>query len=336
MQNVRFSKLVCCGLLVGAVSTWSAVVGATEPAKQKDASAVVAAAPPQGVVVRVNGVGIDSLELRRIKKVMLRGQAVPADKQALVDTQALDQLVSAELLYQASAKAEVKDLEKQLDAKFTQEKGRFKDEQEFKNAIKDLEMDEAALREYIRRGLMVSRFVETTIVPKITISEKDAREFYDKNIDRFKKDESVKASHILIGVDEKATAEERQKAREKAEQLKGELTKGGDFAALAKANSSCPSSKQGGDLGFFGKGQMVPQFEKTAFALKVGEVSEVVETRFGYHVIKLTDKKAAETTDFKDIKGKIEEYLKGQKVGEAIQKYVEEMKKTAKIEVMTK
>lgn len=335
MQNIRFSKLVCCGLLVGAVSAWSAVVGATEPAKQKDAPAVAVAAPA-GVVVRVNGVGIDAVELRRIKKVMLRGQAVPADKQAMVDSQALDQLVSAELLYQSSAKAEVKDLEKQLETKFAQEKGRFKDEQEFKNAIKDLEMDEAALREYIRRGLTVSRFVETTIVPKITISEKDAREFYDKNIDRFKKDESVKASHILIGVDEKATAEERQKAREKVEQLKGELTKGGDFAALAKANSSCPSSKQGGDLGFFGKGQMVPQFEKAAFALKVGDVSDVVETRFGYHVIKLTDKKAAETTEFKDIKGKIEEYLKGQKVGEAIQQYVEEMKKSAKIEVLTK
>lgn len=335
MLKIHFSRLICCGLLAGVVATWGTVAGATEPARQNTAPAAVGALP-QAAVVRVNGVDIDAVELRRIKKVLQRGQAVPADKQATVDKQALEQLVSAELLYQAAAKVEVKDLEKQLDAKVVQEKSRFKNEQEFKNAIQGLEMDEAALREYLRRGLLVSRFVETTMVPKISVSDKDTRDFYDKNIDRFKREESVKASHILIGVDEKATAEERKKAREKVEQLKGELAKGSDFAALAKSNSSCPSSQQGGDLGFFGKGQMVPSFEKAAFALKVGEVSDVVETRFGYHIIKLTDKKTAETAEYSIVKAKIEEYLKGQKVGEAIQKYIEETKKTARIEYLTK
>ncbi len=106
--------------------------------------------------------------------------------------------------------------------------------------------------------------------------------------------------------------------------------------ALAKEYSTCPSSKQGGDLGFFGKGQMVPSFEKAAFALKPGEISNVVETQFGYHVIKLTEKKPAVTTDFNEVKAKIEEFLKGQKVNEAIQKYLAETKKTAKIEILMK
>jgi peptidyl-prolyl cis-trans isomerase C len=195
-------------------------------------------------------------------------------------------------------------------------------------------MDEKGLREYTRRDLLITKFVETTFVAKAVVPEAEIRSFYDTNPDKFKREEKVKASHILIGVDGKATADEKKKAREKADKLKKELAGGADFATLAKGNSTCPSSQQGGDLGSFGKGEMVPAFEKAAFALKPGEVSDVVETQFGYHIIKLTEKIPAAITEYKDVKAKIEEFLKGQKVNEAIQKYLEEAKKTAKIEVL--
>lgn len=290
----------------------------------------------KGPVARVNGNTIDAVELRRARKVLLRGQTPPADQQAAIDTQILDQLISAELLYQAAGKLEIKDLDKQIDAKVAQGKVRFKDEQEFKNTIKDLEMDEKDLREYTRRDLLISSFVETTFISKIVVSEAESREFYEKNPDKFKKDETAKASHILIGVDSKATDDDKKKAREKAEKLKKELSDGADFAALAKDNSTCPSAQKGGDLGFFGKGQMVPPFEKAAFALQAGEISDVVETQFGYHIIKLVEKKPAEFADFKDVKLKIEEFLKGQKVNEAVQKFLAETRKTAKIEILLK
>jgi peptidyl-prolyl cis-trans isomerase C len=338
MQNIH-SSVWFKGFLVAALVSCGSFVAAAEPDVKKESAAAAAApviAAPQGPVARVNGSVIDAIELRRAKKVLTRGQSVPVEQQAAVDKQAVEQLVSAELLYQAAAKLEIKDLEKQIDTKLAQGKTRFKDDQEFKKAIKDLEMDEKDLREYTRRDLLISRFVDTAFVAKTTIPDTEIRSFYDKNQDKFKRDESVKASHILIGVDGKATAEEKKKALEKAEKLKKELAGGADFALLAKDNSTCPSSKQGGDLGFFGKGQMVPSFEKAAFALKPGEISDIVETQFGYHIIKLTDKKAAEIADFKDVKAKIEEYLKGQKVNEAIQKYLEETKKTAKIEILLK
>ena len=206
----------------------------------------------------------------------------------------------------------------------------------FNNAIKDMEMTEKDLREYTRRDLLISRFIETTFVKKNVATETEVRAFYDKNQDKFKQEESVKASHILIGIGEKASADDRKKAREKAEKLKKELTGGADFAALAKGNSSCPSSQQGGDLGFFGKGQMVPAFEKAAFSLKPGEISDVVETQFGYHIIKLTEKKAAEAVAFKDAKARIEEFLNGQKINEAIQAYIADARKSAKIEILLK
>jgi len=339
MQNTHSTGWLLKGFLVVALVSCGSLVAAAEPEAKKESTTAAAAtdvAPQKGAVARVNGSVIDAVELRRAEKVLLRGQTVPAEQQAALDKQAVEQLISAELLYQASAKMELADLDKLIDAKVAQGKARFKDEKDFTKAIKDMEMDEKDLREYTRRDLLISRFVETAFVSKTVVTEAETRSFYDKNSDKFKQDEKVKASHILIGVDSAASADDKIIAREKADKLRKELAGGADFAALAKGNSTCPSSQQGGDLGFFGKGQMVPAFEKAAFALKPGEISDVVETQFGYHIIKLTERQPAMTTDFKNVKAKIEEYLKGQKVNEAVQKYVAEARKNAKIEIFLK
>lgn len=338
MQKVN-SSLWLKGFLVAALVACAGIVSAAEPEAKNTGAAVpgpsVAAALP-GVVARVNGAAIEAIELRRARKVLLRGQTVPAEQQAALDKQALEQLISAELLYQAAAKLEIKDIDTQINAKLAEGKGRFKNEQDFKNAIKDLEMDEKDLREYTRRDLLISHFVETSFVSKTTVPEAEIRAFYDKNPEKFKRDESVKASHILIGTDSTMSADDKKKAREKAEKLRKELADGADFATLAKGNSTCPSSQQGGDLGFFNKGQMVPAFENAAYALKPGEISGVVETQFGFHIIKVTEKRPAEVVDYKDARGKIEEFLKGQKINEAIQQYLTETKKSAKIEIFLK
>lgn len=335
MQKDTTSIRLLRGFVIAALLGCSAVSQAAEPGKAS-APAIAQATAIQGPVAIVNGVTIDAIELRRAEKVMLRGQSVSAEQQAMVDKQALEQLLSAELLYQAASKLEVKDLDKQVDEKLAQGKARFANEQDFAKAIKDLDMDEKVLRDYTRRDLLISKFVESTIVPTIKVTEQEARAFYDQNPDKFTRSETVKASHILIGTEPNASAEDKKKAREKAEKLRKELAGGARFEELAKGNSSCPSSQQGGDLGFFGKGQMVPPFEQAAFALKPGEISDVVETQFGYHIIKLTDKKAAETVTFKEAQPRIEEYLKGQKINTAVGDYVTEARKTAKIEVLLK
>jgi peptidyl-prolyl cis-trans isomerase C len=284
-------------------------------------------------------VAISTLELKRASKVMLSGQSgatMSAEQQKEIDKQALQQLISAELLYQAGQKLEIKDIDKQINDKFAQGKARFPKEEDFVKAMKELDMNEKDLRDYTRRDLVISNFVEKTIIPTVKVSEEDARKFYEQNPDKFTRPESVKASHILIGVDAKATAEDKKAAREKAEKLRKELAGGADFATLAKGNSTCPSAQQGGDLGSFGKGQMVPAFELAAFALKPGEISDVVETQFGYHIIKLTDKKNTEMVEFKEARPRIEEFLKNQKIGAAVNEYIETTRKTAKIEVLLK
>ena len=314
------------------------------PAINADATGSVTTAKPaettaQEVIARVNGEPIHAIELQRAKKVIMSNQPnmqIPPERQKEFDLQALSQLTSAELLYQAGKKLEIKDIDQQIEAKINQGKSRFTDPEDFKKAVQALDMTEKDLLDYTRRDLVISNFIQQNIAEKVSVSEEESKKFYEDNIDKFKQGESVRASHILIGVDPSATADDKKKAEEKISKLRKELAGGADFATLAKENSTCPSSQQGGDLGYFGKGQMVPPFETAAFALKKGELSDIVETQFGYHIIKVMDSKKAETVAYKDAKVRIDDYLKSQKVSTAVNDYLVEARKTAKIEVLLK
>jgi peptidyl-prolyl cis-trans isomerase C len=336
---VSCQALRASGLLLAVLFSCGSVAHAAEPVTNATTVKTEPVLVGQVAVARVNGTVISALELKRATKVMMAGQRgaqISPEQQKDLDKQAVQQLISAELLYQAGQKLEIKDLDKQVEEKFAQGKAKFGNEQDFAKAIKDLDMDEKDLRDYTRRDMVISNFVEKTIYPKVTVTEADAKKFYDDNPDKFTKPEAVKASHILLGTDQKSSDEDKKKAKEKAEKLRKELAGGADFATLAKANSTCPSSQQGGDLGSFGKGQMVPAFEKAAFALKPGEISDVVETQFGYHIIKLTEKKGAEKVEFKEALPRIEDYLKNQKISASVNEYLVETRKNAKIEVLLK
>jgi peptidyl-prolyl cis-trans isomerase C len=118
--------------------------------------------------------------------------------------------------------------------------------------------------------------------------------------------------------------------------LQARLKKGEDFSELAKKSSDCPSAPRGGDLGFFPRGQMVPAFENSAFALKSGDVSDIIETQFGYHLIKVTDKKAPGTLTFDESKERIAQYLKQEKATDKVSKFIEELKSKAEIKMTAK
>ena len=294
------------------------------------------AAKPTDVIVTVNGVAIARAELDRATQALLsqnRMQApTDAEQKKKIEEAALNQIVAAELLYQTAKMLELPDLDKKVEAKFDEGKARFPTKEDFEKALKDNGITTKELKDLLRRDIIISNYIEKQVSSKITITTEQARKFYDENLDKFKKPESVKASHILIGVDPKATAEEKQKAKQKADDLHKQIKGGADFAELAKKESTCPSAKNGGDLGDFGRGQMVKPFEDAAFGLKQGEVSGVVETQFGYHIIKATGKTEGGVAPFDQVKGKIEEYLKGTEVQKQVMAKVEELKKSAKIE----
>lgn len=291
---------------------------------------------PTDPVVKVNGSTITRGEMDRAMKVLAAqgqpgGHGAPATKPS--EDAVVDQLVAAELLFQAGEKLGVADLDKQVADKVAQGKAKFPDNAAYENALKSADLTPKGLEALLRKDIVINNLVEKEIVPKVKVTDEEAKKFYDENKEKlFKKPEQVKASHILCGVDPKATKEDKEKAKEKAEKLLKEVKAGKDFAELAKANSTCPSKAQGGDLGFFGKGQMVPAFESAAFAMKPGEVSNVVETQFGYHIIKVTEKKDAGSASFDEVKDRINEYLKNQKIQKGVLDYIANLKEKAKIE----
>lgn len=146
--------------------------------------------------------------------------------------------------------------------------------------------------------------------------------------------EAVHARHILVRSKRTDDMKKRQDALAKIKALKKELDGGADFVELAKAKSDGPSAKNGGDLGFFSHGQMTPEFEKAAFALPVGGVSEPVETEFGYHIIMVEEKRAAKRLRYEDIKMDLAGYLFQKQMKERYEQYVAELRKKADVKVL--
>jgi peptidyl-prolyl cis-trans isomerase C len=173
----------------------------------------------------------------------------------------------------------------------------------------------------LKKRLVVESFLKKKVEAEVQVSDADLQKFYDQNKDKFNAPEQLKASHILV------------KSEAEAKDVLAKIKAGGNFEELAKKTSSDSSAAKGGDLGWFGKGSMVPAFEKAASALKEGQVSEVVKTDFGFHIIKLTGKRAAGIRPLEEVKDQIKGAIMPQKQQEVFQKIKEELKKTAKITV---
>lgn len=178
----------------------------------------------------------------------------------------------------------------------------------------------------------INSWLENKVFANIKVSPEQAKAFYDKEKDKFKMPETVQASHILIKPDGQGD-EAKKKAKAKAEEILAKLKKGADFAETAKKESGCPSSAKGGDLGEFERGRMVPEFEKAAFALKPGELSDVVETKFGYHIIKTTKHNPGETMPFEKVEPFIKNHLRQDAERTTLKTRVDEAKKTMKVKI---
>jgi peptidyl-prolyl cis-trans isomerase C len=205
----------------------------------------------------------------------------------------LNELVKKELLYQEALK-----------------KGMDKDP-EYQKKVEDF-----------KKLTLIGQLLEKEIESKAKVTEPDAKAYYEKHKAELASVSQIKASHILV------------KTEAEAKKISETLKKGADFAELAKKNSIDPgSAKNGGDLGYFSPGQMVPEFEQAAAKLKPGEISEPVKTKFGYHIIKVTDKKMGKPVDFEKVKNAIMQRLSAEKQKEVFDGYVEGLKKSYKVEI---
>ena len=291
----------------------------------------------EGKVAVVNGSVITQEDFDRemgrvLQRLASMGKSFDDSQLLAIKKEVLEGLIHGELLYQESQRKEIKVEEVAINEQLETLKKRFPSEDEFKTALNKMNLSEADIRSQIKKGLAIQQFITKHIAEKVTVSDKEPRAYYDSHPDSFKQPEQVRASHILIKVDPQADESQRAEARKKIEEIQQKLQKGEDFATLAKGFSQGPSSAKGGDLDYFRRGQMVKPFEEAAFALKPGEVSDLVETRFGYHLIKVIDKKPETTIPYEDIKEKVGQYLKDKKVHEEVGLYVKKLKEDAKVE----
>ena len=292
---------------------------------------------PDDQIAVVNGVKISSTQFQReldfyISQASQRGQQIPEFMLPKLKNDILNNLIDRELLYQESQKMKITVDSNAVADQMATIKQRFQSPAEFEAAIKELNVSETDIQSQISRDLAIRELIDKQVAQKVVVTEEETKAYYDANPDQFKQPEQVKARHILIKVDPNASETQKAEARQEIKEIQQKLQNGDDFAGLAKEYSQGPSSVKGGDLGFFRRGQMVKPFEDAAFALKPNGISDIVETQFGYHLIKVEEKKPETTLVFTDIKDRLNQHLKEKKIDKEAKEYIEELKKDAKIE----
>jgi len=331
-------KILICLAIFLAVSGLSC--------KKKDTDSGV-----DNIAVTINGVDIPQSEIDKLVQSQLKmiakqsAQLPPTlveqyEKQ--LREQFLEQTIRRHLLDQEVKEANIvitdEEVMSMIEEIATSQKEPLSIE-EFKKKMAEYGQSFDEVKEEVREGLARNKFMQSHWAGKIDVTEEDARKYYDENPKQFEQPEQVRASHILIkpeladpNIDPNADPNKaKATAKAKAEDLLKQIKEGADFAELAKAHSNCPSAPQGGDLGFFPRGETTPAFENTAFELEIGQFSEIVETEYGYHIIKTTDYKEAGITTFDQAKDNIIKQLTQKKQSELAEEYIESLKAKANI-----
>jgi peptidyl-prolyl cis-trans isomerase C len=334
-------NLLVLGILISAIALMVGCGGESEQAESTSTTGGrVAMSPAEGgkMAVKVNGTTITEAEVAEEEGRLTMAMGGRMDPQQLesmkpmIREQATNNLINRTLLAEAVKKEGIEVTPEEVDTRMADLEMAAGGTEAFEERLSMMGVTRDELRDEIELGVKIEKLMDEKAGGDSEPTEADMRAFYDENPAQFEKPEQVRASHILFMAGEDATDEAKAEKRGEAEKVLAQIRDGGDFSALATANSDCPSASKGGDLGYFSRGQMVPPFEEAAFAMKPGDVSGLVETRFGYHIIKLTDRTGAEKVPYEEAKNNIKQYLGGQGKQQAMTGVIEDLRAEATIE----
>jgi peptidyl-prolyl cis-trans isomerase C len=306
------------------------------PAAEAQATQKPVPAELPDVIARVNGQDINRADFERaLQSVESRaGAPVPGEQRDRVYRDLLDRLIGFALLTQESKARNVVVPDADVEARMTQIRGQFPSEEVFNQMLAERKLTLEQMRNDARQDMAVAKMLSDEVEAKSAVKPEQVTDFYAKNPDQFKQPERVRASHILIAFPENGDAAAKAQARQKAEQILKDVKAGKDFAALAKEHSQDPgSAANGGDLGFFQQGQMVGPFNDAAFSLPPGSTSDLVETNFGYHIIRVAEKEPGRTVPLEEVRPQVEQYLQNLNRNEQTEAFVKTLRSKGKVEV---
>lgn len=235
----------------------------------------------------------------------------------------LNQLIDARLMIEQAKTENITVEPSQIDKILTKIKANFKSREHFLDVLQKEGDTEETLREKIADDLLLKQYIDVHFGKLTEEDEAQIKTYYEENKNLFKKDVQVEASHILFDKND----------REKATKVREEILNGMNFADAAKKYSKCPSGENGGNLGYFGRGQMVSEFEKAAFSAPLGVITQPVKSQFGYHLILVTDKTDSKISTFDEIKNELTEHFRQSKITYEIGKNSEELRKKFEVKI---
>jgi len=291
------------------------------------------------VVLEVDGTAITVLDVRELFTARYGRQfeSMPAEQRAMVEPQVqqmvMNELIQKTLLINAADKEGMKVTPEEVEKSLKEIAAKIPEGASLEEFAKNAGVSLDRIRQQISTDTKVRKLYEKVTADVAAPAEADVKKYFDEHPEEFEQKASVEASHILIstqGIEDPAQLAAKEKI---AKELRTELVakKGENFAEMAGLHSDCPSKAQGGDLGEFEKGQMVPAFETAAFSQEVGVIGETVKTDFGYHIIKVSGKKEAKTLAYADVKEDLTKTLLDQTKSEKMNAFVETLREKAKI-----
>ena len=289
--------------------------------------------------VKVNGFVISDeaiqFELDRLVRFyMSHGMTINDVKARLGELRekAVDQAIGARLLIEHVEKLDLRVSAADIDAEVAKVVEQIGGRENFEMALKQQGISEENFRKELEKGARVNALVNRVCSTVAEPTEEDVTAYYEAHKDEFVTEPQVLCQHILVKSEEKDLPEAKAAAFEKIRAIRERIVAGANFAEEAKAHSDCPSGAEGGSLGWFKPGMMVPEFDKAAFSMKKGEVSDIVQTQFGYHIIYKTDEKTGGAQTLVDVHDQIKDLLRHQSRGQAMDIFVAELKEKAEIE----
>lgn len=290
--------------------------------------AFAAGCSDKGVAAKVNGekillADVDK-QVEQIKQQYPQMFQGPDGEGRLIDykQRILDNLINQKLVEQAAKERRIEVSDEEVEKQLKALRGGFKDEEQFQAALKSANMTLDGLKKQIREQLLTTKIIES-LAKDIKVTEDEMRSYYEKNKAQFEQKAAKRASHILFKPEDK----------KKAEQVLAELRSGGDFAALAKEYSVDPqSAAKGGDLGW--QTTPLPEIDAALAKLDKGELSGLVKTSYGWHILRVTDTRKAMQQSFEQVKEQVKQILIQQKRADSYQKFIDELRKKAKIEIL--